>query len=123
MIDAEAEAAHRWPMPYPQPQNAAQRRDNLVRSALRLGFIEGAAWFELRALGEEGRRLASEREDLIAAGVDPSLLEVPLHPDVGRCSECGEALSVDAVGSEAGGHEMCGACLHDAVRSGWEPGA
>jgi len=32
-------------------------------------------------IAEQGRRLASEREDLIAAGVDPSLLEVPLHPD------------------------------------------
>lgn len=33
------------------------------------------------SLAEEGRRLASQREDLIAAGVNPSLLEVPLHPD------------------------------------------
>lgn len=31
-------------------------------------------------LAEQGRRLASEREDLIAAGVDPALLEIPLHP-------------------------------------------
>lgn len=33
-----------------------------------------------RALAEEGRRLASEREDLIAAGADPTTLGVPLHP-------------------------------------------
>lgn len=33
------------------------------------------------SLAEEGRRLASQREDLIAAGVDPTLLALPLHPD------------------------------------------
>lgn len=32
-------------------------------------------------LAEYGRVLASEREDLIAQGVDPAVLEVPLHPD------------------------------------------
>lgn len=32
-------------------------------------------------LAEQGRRLASEREDLIAAGADPAELVVPLHPD------------------------------------------
>lgn len=31
-------------------------------------------------LRERGRRLASEREDLIAAGVDPAELLIPLHP-------------------------------------------
>lgn len=31
-------------------------------------------------LAEQGRRLASEREDLVAAGVDPAVLAVPLHP-------------------------------------------
>lgn len=30
---------------------------------------------------ERGRRLASEREDLIASGVDPADLVVPLAPD------------------------------------------
>lgn len=35
----------------------------------------------VRAVAEEGRRLASEREDLIAAGVDPTTLLVPLHPE------------------------------------------
>ena len=34
-----------------------------------------------RLLVEQGRQLASRREDLIAAGADPSSLEVPLHPD------------------------------------------
>lgn len=33
-----------------------------------------------RSLAEQGRRLASQRDDLIAAGVDPSQLEIPLHP-------------------------------------------
>lgn len=36
---------------------------------------------ERQALAEEGRRLASAREDLIAQGVDPNELPVPLHPD------------------------------------------
>ncbi len=35
----------------------------------------------VRRVGEEGRRLASEREDLIAAGVNPATLLVPLHPE------------------------------------------
>jgi len=34
-----------------------------------------------RAVAEEGRRLASEREDLIAAGANPASLLVPLHPE------------------------------------------
>lgn len=36
---------------------------------------------ERQALAEQGRRLASIREDLIAQGVDPNELPVPLHPD------------------------------------------
>lgn len=35
---------------------------------------------ERQALAEQGRRLASIREDLIAQGVDPGELPVPLHP-------------------------------------------
>lgn len=35
----------------------------------------------VRALAEEGRRLASEREELIAQGYDPTKLIVPLHPE------------------------------------------
>lgn len=31
-------------------------------------------------LAEQGRQLASEREDLIAAGADPAELEVPIAP-------------------------------------------
>jgi hypothetical protein len=31
------------------------------------------------SLAEEGRRLASQRDDLIAAGVDPAQLAIPLH--------------------------------------------
>lgn len=34
----------------------------------------------VRAIMEQGRRLASEREELIAQGVDPAALEVPLAP-------------------------------------------
>lgn len=36
---------------------------------------------ERAALAEQGRRLASIREDLIAQGVDPTELPAPLHPD------------------------------------------
>lgn len=47
-------------------------------------------------LTEQGRRLASEREDLIAAGVDPAELHVPLphthhwhrDPDATRLDTC-----------------------------------
>ena len=35
---------------------------------------------EQTSLAEEGRQLASEREDLIAQGVDPAALDTPLHP-------------------------------------------
>lgn len=35
---------------------------------------------ELIALTEEGRRLASQRDDLIAQGVDPADLEIPIGP-------------------------------------------
>jgi hypothetical protein len=33
------------------------------------------------ALREQGRQLASERDDLIAAGVDPSELAIPIAPE------------------------------------------
>lgn len=33
------------------------------------------------SLAETGRRLASERDDLIALGVDPAELEIPVHPE------------------------------------------
>jgi hypothetical protein len=35
---------------------------------------------KLRKLAERGRRLASQRDDLIAAGFDPAELPIPLHP-------------------------------------------
>ena len=67
----------------------------LVPSALagqrdRIESIAGLVWHvfakydpaaERAALAEEGRRLASIREDLIASGVDPTELPAPLHPD------------------------------------------
>lgn len=39
---------------------------------------------------------------------------------VHRCDECGELIAVDDVHA---GHGMCGSCVHDAVRSGWDPEA
>jgi hypothetical protein len=56
----------------------------------RIESIAGLVWHvvakhdpeaERQALAEEGRRLASIREDLIAQGVDPGELPVPLHPE------------------------------------------
>lgn len=37
-------------------------------------------WRRFKRLSEQGRHLASQREDLIVAGVDPAELPVPLHP-------------------------------------------
>jgi hypothetical protein len=37
-------------------------------------------WRTYDRLAENGRRLASQRDDLIASGVDPAELPVPLHP-------------------------------------------
>jgi hypothetical protein len=44
-------------------------------------------------IAEEGRRLASQREDLIAQGIDPGELLVPIHPadaerQVEPCPDC-----------------------------------
>lgn len=49
------------------------------------------------ALTEEGRRLASQRDDLIAQGVDPADLAVPLAPH--RCPDC-SAPRIDGVFGE-----------------------
>ena len=45
---------------------------------------------ESQAPAERGRRLASEREDLIAGGANPAELIVPLHPILGPkyCRSC-----------------------------------
>ena len=53
------------------------------------------------ALRKEGRRLASQRDDLIAQGVDPDALEVPLAPH--RCPDC-SAPRVDGVFGEGPQH-------------------
>lgn len=42
--------------------------------------LSWAALAEEHDLMEEGRRLASEREDLIARGADPTELPIPLAP-------------------------------------------
>jgi hypothetical protein len=41
---------------------------------------------------EQGRRLASQRDDLIAQGVDPSELEMPLAPPPGPGQEDGGSI-------------------------------
>lgn len=52
-------------------------------------------------LREQGRRLASEREDLIAAGVDPTELAVPLHPIELRSRHVGRHADLTAMDTEA----------------------
>lgn len=46
-----------------------------------------------------------------------------LDPDDGialpECSECSTPVQVEAFKTD---HGMCSSCLHNAVRSGWEPG-
>lgn len=44
-------------------------------------LIEITARVEKHELGEQGRRLASERDDLIAQGANPADLAIPIHPD------------------------------------------
>lgn len=36
---------------------------------------------DCHTLAEQGRRLTSRRDDLIAAGADPAALLTPVHPD------------------------------------------
>ena len=50
-------------------------------------------------LAEQGRRLASEREDLIAAGADPADLPVPMHPMPPRHGGPIRAISLDPMPS------------------------
>lgn len=38
-----------------------------------------------------------------------------------KCSECGDVLDIPA--DVHASHGMCGSCVHDALRSGWEPPA
>lgn len=51
-------------------------------------------------LREQGRRLASQREDLIAAGVDPAELLVPLHPIELRSRRAGRHADLDSLDAE-----------------------
>lgn len=81
---------------------------NLLDFAAATGEEPGA----LGRLLEDGRRLASEREDLIAQGVDPAELLVPLAPaGVGvACSDC------EGWGEVLDGHRVvaCPTCYPDA---------
>lgn len=40
------------------------------------------------------------------------------EPGTPRCPGCGEPIADDDTWA---GHGMCGTCLHDALRSGWDP--
>jgi hypothetical protein len=56
-------------------------RDEEVREAAALRRENRRLRAREAELLEEGRRLASERESLVAAGADPAALEVPLAPE------------------------------------------
>lgn len=60
------------PDPFPWDEALTEDRPDVV--------IDGIATDPPDPLVEEGRQLASEREDLIAAGADPAELAVPLAP-------------------------------------------
>lgn len=70
---------------------------------------------------DEGTEYAGK---LYCRGCSSELTETDLVPDPAAressCRECGDAL--DPADFHAG-HGMCGPCLHDALRSGWEPSA
>jgi hypothetical protein len=51
-------------------------------------------------LREHGRRLASQREDLIAAGADPDDLIVPLHPTEPRSRHVGRHAELPDPGAD-----------------------
>lgn len=57
-------------------------------------------------------RCAVEAVEAVAEAPRPR--RVPLD----RCIECHGAIYPDDVHA---GHGLCGVCLHDALRSGWEP--
>jgi hypothetical protein len=78
--------------------------------------IEPEPTFE--ELAERGRQLASEREDLIAAGADPRELLIPLHPHDARptvpaAPPLGVGTSEVATDAQAGAGEIG---LGDAIR-------
>lgn len=90
-------------------RNRGKRCQTCKSGADLVAFTEGVLGVDLtewqrrsiRALlAERGRRLASERDDLIAAGVDPGDLDVPLHPTPTDPHSC----------------ESCSDCLHDGAK-------
>lgn len=83
----------------------------------------GEASYVYEAQHPSGARFEFVEGDLYDRTPPPAAEAAAAAPDPDRCSECGEAIDEAAVGFEAGGYGMCGSCLHNAVRSGWEPGA
>ncbi len=93
------------------------------------GVAQDWSWYMRRALrlvvDAEGVALLAGWEQSRGAQLEVHVAEAlgmrvaPLEAWLSLCSECSESIAVDDLGS---GHGMCGSCLHDAVRSGWEPG-
>lgn len=105
--------------------NAMLEPEDAERDGLNAAY---KAWIDARegdSNDSEHEAAADLIEDLMGfAGidVDDDTDEEEDEDDSGPenpCSQCGQGIGDDI----HAGHGMCASCLHDAIRSGWEPGA
>jgi hypothetical protein len=73
----------RWRIRYEGPRAAPMTCDGCDQTDVVSPTDDGRALLCQGCLHEQGRVLASERDDLIAQGVDPRELRIPLRPDPG----------------------------------------
>lgn len=81
------------------------------------GMPWNAALFAIDADGKSGEVIEVGLGGSPLTAVSSLLEQLPRQWNL--CVECGTLLDPYDV---HGGHGMCGACLHNAIRSGWEPG-
>jgi hypothetical protein len=74
--------------------------------------VAEAAARETRAIGRR------ERYAIATVTIEDDEDEEEPEP-TNPCSQCGEETDPDAMYADYG---MCASCLHNAIRSGWEPG-
>jgi hypothetical protein len=92
----------------------ASRNNNLAPV---VDYVSEAA--ELEARGSDWiRNAASDLRAIVAADADDA--EEATEPEGPTCSECGETF--DPVADLGAGWGMCASCVHNARRSGWNPG-